>query len=108
MNFEQFEAGMRDARLMEVHEGYLTIQGRLFFNPSLKSRRKVWAFLDNTFPLYLTANCFSERGNYLCMAGEKDRAGVTILNPEYMGWFGSPFTALYENAKQDREEGFER
>lgn len=91
MNFEQFEAASQKAVLLDVREGYITLADRTFFNPSLKSRKAVRAFIDQDFPLCLLAICFSQRGRRICSARETDLMGLTIRNPEYMGWDGWPY-----------------
>ncbi len=105
-NFEQFTAHVRDAMTIEPREGFFTLNGVTYFDNSLKSRKRIRAFPDD-LPCWRSAVVLSERGNVLCIAAETDRMGLRVLNPEYMGFPGSPYTAMYEGAKWDREESEE-
>lgn len=90
LNFEQFQAHMRDAQPMIPKEGYLLIDGVSYFNPSLKSRKRVLASAEPGDSPWRSAVVFSERGNFLCTAVVM---GLRILHPDYMGWVQWPFEA---------------
>lgn len=101
-SFEQFKAGMRSAKLVEVRDGYVILDGLLFFNRSLKSRRRVYAFVDCVDVPCRMVVCLSERRrNFLCSAEETDEMGLLILHPDYMGFDSWPWRPIeYGDAEE--------
>jgi hypothetical protein len=103
---EYWEAEYEAAPIVSACEGYITLQSRLFFSPSLEAFARVRAFIFEDCPIAPAAVCFHEADNKgTALAFETDAMGLMALRPEWMRWQGSPFTALYQESKAPRERG---
>lgn len=92
MNMEQLETAIANAPIVDVVNGFATIDRREFYSPRLKGHSQIAAFVSEveTWPdgySRLAAFCYTEHGVF-ALAHERDSMGVkmTRIPPQRKRW----------------------